>query len=114
MLTQIVRFRSALSDAEVMKVYASRAPRYRRTEGLLQKYYLRFDATEEHGAVYLWNSADDLRRFRESELARSIPDAYRVKGTPDIQVAEVVMVLHPRAETGAHERIEAGRSLQGD
>lgn len=102
MLAQIVRFRSELSDEEVLKMYASRASRYKEVKGLTQKYYMRFPATEEHGAVYFWDSEDDLRQFRESDLARSIPDAYRVRGTPDVQVAEVVMVLHPHVETGAH------------
>jgi hypothetical protein len=35
--------------------------------------------------------------FRESDLARTIPEAYRVQGAPDVQVAEVVMVLHPHS-----------------
>ena len=103
MLTQVVRFKSALSEDEVLEVYASRATRYKKVKGLLQKYYLRFDATKEHGAVYLWDSADDLRQFRESDLARSIPEAYRVQGTPDVQVAEVVMVLHPGLHTPAFQ-----------
>ena len=93
MIVQIVRFRSGLSDEEVRKTYESRAPRYRALKGLQQKYYLRFPETEEHGAVYLWDSEESLRRFRESELARTIPEAYRVRGTPDIRLAEVVMTL---------------------
>jgi heme-degrading monooxygenase HmoA len=102
MLAQIVRFKSALSDEEVLKTYESRASRYRKVKGLTQKYYMRFPETGEHGAVYFWDSEDDLRQFRESDLARTIPDAYRVQGTPDIRVAEVVMVLRPRLETEAH------------
>jgi heme-degrading monooxygenase HmoA len=95
MLAQVVRFESALSDEKILETYASRASRYREVEGLAQKYYLRFPATGEYGAVYLWDSEDDLRRFRGSDLARTIPEAYRVRGEPDVQVAEVVMVLHP-------------------
>lgn len=101
MLAQIVRFKSALSDEEVLKTYASRAPRYREVKGLAQKYYMRFPATEEHGAIYLWDSEEDLKRFRDSELARTIPDTYRVLGTPDIQVAEIVMALHPDLKPAA-------------
>lgn len=97
MLAQVVRFKSGLSDEEILETYALRASRYRKVQGLIQKYYMRFPGTDEYGAVYLWDSEDDLRRFRESDLARTIPEAYRVQGAPDVQVAEVVMVLHPHS-----------------
>jgi hypothetical protein len=74
-------------------MYAERANRYRALPGLIDKYYLRFDATGEHGAVYLWRSPEALAEFRESELARSIPDAYQVVGTPEVITATVVMQL---------------------
>jgi hypothetical protein len=96
MLVQIVRFNSTLSAADVQAMYEARADRYRTVPGLLQKYYLSF-ANGEHGAVYLWASAEALARFRESDLARSIPEAYQVRGTPEVQVAEVALVLRPGA-----------------
>ena len=77
MIAMIVRFRSALPDAEVLRLYRSRADRYRATPGLRQKYYLRFD-TGEHGA---------------NSLRRSIGSAYHVQGEPEISTAEVVMTL---------------------
>ena len=92
MIAMIVRFRSALPDAEVLRLYRSRSDRYRATPGLRQKYYLRFD-TGEHGAVYIWDSLADLDAFRGSELRRSIGSAYQVQGEPEISVAEVVMTL---------------------
>lgn len=49
----------------------------------------------EHGAVYLWDSAETLRQFRQSDLARTISEVYRVQGTSEIQIAEVVMALRP-------------------
>jgi heme-degrading monooxygenase HmoA len=93
MVVQIVRFRSALSDEEVLKLYGARAPRYRSVAGLVQKYYLRYPETGEHGAVYVWESQAALAAFRESDLARSIGDAYRVQGEKRVEPAEVVMVL---------------------
>jgi heme-degrading monooxygenase HmoA len=95
MIVQIVRFKSELSDDQVLSTYDARAPRYRALKGLRQKYYLRFPETGEHGAVYLWESEAGLNEFRESELRRTIPTAYQVKGASDIQVAEVVMTLRP-------------------
>jgi heme-degrading monooxygenase HmoA len=95
MIAQVVRFKSRLSDAEVLEQYEARAPRYRAMPGLLQKYYLRFTDTDEYGAVYLWESEEALQAFNESELRRTIPDAYEVEGASDIQRAEVVMTLRP-------------------
>ena len=98
MVVQIVRFKSELPDEEVVKTYEARAPQYRALKGLVQKYYLRFAGTGEHGAVYLWESEAALKEFQESELRRTIPSAYKVQGTPDIQTAELIMPLRPRGE----------------
>lgn len=92
MIAQIVRFRSGLSEDEVLERYRSRAPTYRQLDGLVQKYYLRY-ATGEHGAVYLWRSEADLRAFRESELGKSIASTYQVEGTAQSLVGEVVLSL---------------------
>lgn len=104
MIVQIVRFKSALSAEEAQRMYEARAPQYRALPGLLQKYYLRFPTTQEYGAVYLWESESALKRFRESQLARTISSAYKVEGPTEFHVADVVMTLHPdsiRQEAGA-------------
>jgi heme-degrading monooxygenase HmoA len=98
MVLQIVRFKSKMSDAEVLETYEARAPRYREMKDLAQKYYLRFPETGEHGAVYVWASEEALDRFRESELARTIPTAYQVQGDPNILVGELVMALRETPE----------------
>jgi hypothetical protein len=36
-----------------------------------------------------------MREFRQSDLAASIPDAYRVEGEPRVEVFDVVSVLRP-------------------
>jgi len=94
-IAQIVPFKSRLTDEQVLERYEARSPQYRAMPGLVQKYYLRFTETGEHGAVYLWESEEALKAFGESELRRTIPDAYEIQGTSDILAAEVVMVLHP-------------------
>ena len=101
MVVQIVRFKSGLSDEQVRQNYEERAPRYRAQEGLIQKYYLKFPETGEHGAVYIWESAAALKDFSESDLRRTILTAYRVQGTPQVSTAEVVMTLHNRAEAAS-------------
>jgi heme-degrading monooxygenase HmoA len=100
MIAQIVRFTSGMPEAEVLRTYRARAPQYRALTGLVEKYYLRFPGGE-HGAVYLWESRDAMQAFRESDLARSIPDAYKVQGAPDVQIAEIVFALRGDESPGA-------------
>lgn len=101
MLVQIVRYRSGLDDDEVRATVESRAPAYMAVAGLVQKYYLRFPDSDEYGGVYLWASRESFQDFRQSELARTIPDAYRVTGTPHVEIADVSKVLYPRCATHA-------------
>ena len=61
MLVQIVRYRSRLTDEDVLATVESRATEYLAVPGLLQKYYLRFPETGEHGGVYLWASRESSR-----------------------------------------------------
>ena len=89
------RFKSGLRDEDVLHAYQARAPLYREVPGLVQKYYLRFSISGEHGAVYLWDSEGALKGFRQSDFARSISDVYRVQRTSEIQIADVVMALRP-------------------
>ena len=56
MIIQTVKFKSALSDAEIQQVMEERAPQFRALSGLLQKYYLRDVQSGEVGAVYIWDS----------------------------------------------------------
>jgi hypothetical protein len=67
---------------------------------LLQKVYLSFE-DGRHGAFHLWDSKDSLDRFQQSDLARTIPDAYQVEGTPDVELAEVVTLLYPERQHAA-------------
>ena len=94
MLIQITRFKSRLPADEVRELFESRVPRYRQVPGLIQKYYLHYES-DEHGAVYVWESPEALADFRASELARSIGDTYQVEGEKDARLAEVVLTAHP-------------------
>ncbi|MEJ2720793.1 MAG: hypothetical protein P8181_06580 [bacterium] len=93
MIAQIVRFKSGLSYEKVVETFTERAPRYRELKDLVQKYYLRYPDTDEYGAVYVWESEEAMKEFRDSELGRTISSAYQVQGTPDITIAEVVDTL---------------------
>lgn len=95
MIAQIVRFKSGLSDEQVLEMYEARAPHYRALPGLKQQYHLWFPTTGEHGAVYIWESEAALREFRESELGQTIATTYQIQGAFDVRPAEVMMTLHP-------------------
>jgi heme-degrading monooxygenase HmoA len=101
MIVSLVRFTSSLSDDAVQATFEERADRYRGVPGLVEKVYLRFRDTGEFGAVYVWASEEDMLRFRETDLARTIPDAYRVEGTPQSEVADVCLVVQPLAYRAA-------------
>jgi heme-degrading monooxygenase HmoA len=92
MLAMIVRFKTELSRERLFEMSREREPQYRALTGLKQKYYLQY-GPGEFGAVYIWESEADMKAFRESELARSIPAVYKVQGTPSFERGDVLMLL---------------------
>lgn len=94
MIVQIVRFKSELPEDQIMQMYNKRVPRYRELKGLKQKYYLKYPATNEYGAVYLWETESAMKEFRESELGKTIASTYKVQGKTEVIKAEMVMALH--------------------
>ncbi len=94
MIVQIVRFKSDLAEEKILDLYNSRAPQYRQTKGLKQKYYIKYTDTGEYGAVYLWESESALKAFRESDLGKTISSIYKVQGNPEVERAELVMALY--------------------
>jgi hypothetical protein len=93
MIMQIVTFKSGLSDEEAVRTMDERAPQYRALPGLLQKLYFKDPETGEYGGLYVWKDEQALAEFRRSELAKSIPEAYRVEGEPRRKTLDVVYVL---------------------
>lgn len=91
MYVQFVKFKSGLTDDEVLRTMEKRAPQFRAIPGLVQKYYVR--ETGEYAGIYFWESAEALEEFRHSDLARSIPAAYEVTGAPRIEILEVLFPL---------------------
>ena len=95
MIVSLVRFMSTLSDDEVQAMFEERADRYLEVPGLVEKIYLRFRDTGEFGAVYVWDSEQALVDFRETELARTIADAYQVEEAPLVELGDVCLVIQP-------------------
>jgi heme-degrading monooxygenase HmoA len=93
MIIQIVKFETKLSFEEVLDIARERAPEFRKFSGLLQKYYVRTDRPNRYGGVYIWESPEAMKEYRESDLASSIPQAYQVLGPPEIEIYEVAFSL---------------------
>ena len=93
MIIQTVRLKSGLSEEELLAIARERAPAFRALEGLVQKYYVRLEEPGRFVGVYLWDSLESMAKFRESELAKSIPEAYQVTEPPHIETGEVVFPL---------------------
>jgi len=93
MIVQTVTFKSGLSDKEVRRTIEDRAPRYRALPGLLQKLYIEDKETGEYGGIYVWRDAESLDAFRRSELAETIPEAYKIEGQARRETVEVIYVL---------------------
>jgi len=92
-LVLLVKFKSPLSLEEVQGVVDSRIDQFRALPGLTQKYYLQDSASGEYAGLYLWESAEALSEFRESELRSTIAEAYRTEGAPRVEVFQIFDVL---------------------
>lgn len=91
-LALLVRLKSSMPREKLVKIMEERAPQFRALHGLRQKYYLE-GSEGEYAGLYLWDSAEDLAAYRESELRATITQAYETEGEPDVQVFRVIMSL---------------------
>lgn len=88
-----VRVKSDLDPKELERRLIERRPRFHEVPGLVQKIYGRDNATGDVCGIYFFENQAALAEFRETELAKTIPDAYEAK---DIrrEVYEVLQPLH--------------------
>lgn len=93
MLIQFIRFTSALDLDEILERAKKRTPEFEKLPGLVQKYYVRSADGKSVGGLYVWESEEKMRQFRETELAATIPSTYEILGTPDIDMYEVLYTL---------------------
>jgi heme-degrading monooxygenase HmoA len=93
MLIQIVRFESELPEDGVVAVANERIEGFRALPGLIQKYYVKMAEPNWYGGIYIWDSMESLSAYRHSDLASTIPAAYRVKGTPKVEILNCLMPL---------------------
>lgn len=93
-IVELVRYKSDLAFDEVKERFEARSGRYREVPGLLQKYYVHYRETDEYGGVYIWESEEALQEWRNTNLAGTLAETYKVTDGPKSEVAEVMLVLH--------------------
>ena len=71
-----VRVKSDLEPEELDRRLLERRPRFQDVPGLRQKVYGRDSATGDVCGIYFFESTEALVKFRDSELAKTIPSAY--------------------------------------
>jgi hypothetical protein len=89
-----VRVGSNLEFEELERRVLARRPEFLEVPGLLQKIYGRDPITGDWCGIYFFENADALASFRESELAKSIPEAYEATDVRR-EVFEVMFPLRP-------------------
>lgn len=93
MFVQIVKFESSLSKDDLLAVAETRLDQYRATPGLIEKFYCECAEPNHYAGVMIWDSMESIKAFSETELAKTIPEAYKVVGQPDIQVMNSMFEL---------------------
>lgn len=91
----LVKFTSGLSPEELQRRYRERMPRFREVPGLVQKYYVRDEATGEWGGLYLFDAPESLEGYLASELRKTIAETYDVQGQPVVQRLAILDILRP-------------------
>lgn len=54
---------------------------------------MKLDGVNRFGGVYLWESMAALQAYRQSDLAATIAEAYKVVGTPEVEILETLFEL---------------------
>ena len=89
-----VRVKSDLKRSEFERRLLERRPRFREVPGLLQKVYGRDPETGDVCGIYFFDSVESLSKFKESDLAKSIPQAYEAVDVRK-EVYDVLYSLRP-------------------
>ena len=93
MILQFVKLKSKLPEEEILNKANERKPEFEAIAGLLQKYYVKLNDEGNYGGIYVWDSQESLMAFKASDLAKSIPKAYEVIETPNIEIMKIMFQL---------------------
>jgi heme-degrading monooxygenase HmoA len=91
-IIQIVKLKTELSEEELLKIAREREPEFKAISGIVQKYYIKI-REGEYGGVYVWDSAESLKEFKNSQIAASIVHAYRTIEPPSVEIVDILFQL---------------------
>jgi heme-degrading monooxygenase HmoA len=89
----IVRLKTKLTEEELIRRAKERAPEFRALPGLIQKYYIKTKNPGEYGGVYIWDSMESFKMYKESDLVKSIAAAYEVTEAPSTELIDLMFEL---------------------
>lgn len=89
----IVRLKTKLTEEELVRRAKERAPEFRALPGLIQKYYIKTKNPGEYGGVYIWDSMESFKKYKESDLVKSIAAAYEVTEAPSTELIDLMFEL---------------------
>lgn len=89
-----VRVQSDLQFEELQRRLMERKPAFLEVPGLIQKVYGRDPATGDACGIYFFESREALAAFRDTDLAKTIADAYEATDVRR-EVFEVLFPLRP-------------------
>ncbi len=87
---QIVKLRTSLNDEEFLKIAHEREPNFAADPAIIQKYYIKLKEPGYYGGVYIWESSEAFQKFKSSELAASIPTAYKGIEKPTVEIVDIM------------------------
>ena len=93
MILQVIKLKSKLPEEELLNRAREREPQFKATPGLLQKYYVKTAQPDQYGGIYIWDSPEALQSYLESDLAKSIPEAYEITEAPDVEMMDILFQL---------------------
>ena len=93
MVLQFVKLKSNLPEEDLLATANQRKPQFEAIPGLLQKYYVKMNEEGSYGGIYVCDRKESLIAFKESDLAKSIPQAYEVLEAPTIEIMKILFQL---------------------
>ncbi|MCW2921047.1 MAG: hypothetical protein JWL76_921 [Thermoleophilia bacterium] len=87
------RFRTTMSDDELIERMESRLSIFREVEGLLQKYYCREAETGAFCGVYLFDTPEHATAYRAGKVISGIPEALQLDGEMRVEQIDLIMAL---------------------
>lgn len=96
MILQIIKLKSNLPEDKLLSKAKERESKFIAIPGLLQKYYVKTNQSGQYGGIYVWDSIESLQSFQQSDLAKSIPEAYQIIEAPNIEVMQILFQLRDK------------------